>query len=260
MKKLALLCDYGLDDAVATTYLLDNADKFDVIDILPVGGNFPLDVSFNNSKRILSYYKHLKNVRIVDTSCLPQPSEALPHIHGGDGMGDVLDGRADFDAEILDYADWVKTVDEDYTILSLGPCTVTADILSKVGKRGLVMMAGNIAEPPNFNGYEFNHALDINAFAECVKYPHACATLDSCHHPMCDFYKMDLSGDSLFCRFARRSAELSRQRNESICAVYDLVAAFYLLNPDKFTIETRIDKDKNSVSVLKYTENVPLFK
>ncbi len=259
MKKLALLCDYGLDDAVATAYLLDNADKFDVIDILPVGGNFPLDTSFNNAKRILSHYKHLKNVRIVDTSCLPQPSESLPFIHGVDGMGDVLDDTVDFKADVLSYVDWIKTVGEEYIILSLGPCTVTADILRKVGKLPLVMMAGNISESPNFKGYEFNHALDLAAFAECVKYPHACATLDSCHHPMCDFYKMELSGESMFCRFARRSAELARKRGEKLCAVYDLVAAFYLLNPDKFKIEKLSDKDGNEVSVLRYTENVPLF-
>ncbi len=259
MKNLAVLCDYGLDDAVATAYLLDNADKFEQIDILPVGGNFPLATAFNNAKRIMSHYENLKNVRIIDTSSVPQPSEKLPDIHGTDGMGDVLDGTVDFDAEVIDYGDWIKTVGQNYTILSLGPCTVTADILRKVGQRPLVMMAGNISEPPNFNGYEFNYALDLDAFAECVKYPHACATLDSCHHPMCDFYKMELKGDSLLCRFARRSAELARKRGEGMCAVYDLVAAFYLLNPDKFEIEKLTDKDGNTVSVLRYTENIPMF-
>ncbi len=252
MKKLAVLCDYGLDDAIATTYLLDRADHFEIIDILPVGGNFPLETSHNNAKRVLSYYNHLKNVRIVDTSSVKQPYESLPDIHGKDGMGDVLDEKRDTAAPIISYDDWLKCVDEDYTVLSLGPCTVTEDILKKVGARPLILMCGNIAEPPNFNGYEFNHALDRKAFSECVKYPHASATLDSCHNPKCDFYKIDLDGDSLFYRFARRSVELSRERKESICAIYDLVAAVYLLKPEEFVTEVQTDRDGNSVSVLKF--------
>ncbi len=258
-KKLAVLCDYGLDDAIATAYILDRADRFDVIDILPIGGNFPLDTTRNNAKRILSYYKHLKNVRLVDTSSVKQPGELLPDIHGGDGMGDVLDEKCDHTAPEIDYNDWLKQADEDYTILSLGPCTVTRDILKKLGARPLVFMCGNISEPPNFKGYEFNHALDREAFAECVKYPHASATLDSCHDPKCDFYKIDLSGNGLFYRFARRSAELARGRGEKLCAIYDLVAAVYLLNPEKFDVEIMTDRDGNRVSVLKYNQNSMLI-
>ncbi len=257
-KKLAVLCDYGLDDAIATTYILDRADRFDRIDILPIGGNFPRDISHSNAKRILSYYKHLSNVRIVDTSSVKQPSESLPDIHGGDGIGDVLDGKCDCTAPVIDYNDWIKTVGDDYTMLSLGPCTVTLDILKKVGARPLVLMCGNISEPPNFKGYEFNHALDINAFAECVKYPHASATLDSCHHPKCDFYKIDLSGDGLFYRLARRSAELARERGEGLCAIYDLVAAVYLIEPERFDVEVMTDKDGNRVSVIKYKGSLML--
>lgn len=258
MKKLILLCDYGLDDAVATTYILDRADLFTQIDILPVGGNFTREVSHNNAMRIMSHYKHLKNVRIVDTSVILQPACPIPHIHGSDGMGEVLDGQNDCTCPILMYGDWIKTVDNSYTVLSLGPCTVTAEILKTVGSLPLILMAGNISEPPNHDGREFNHSLDIPAFAQCVKYPHASATLDSCHHPMCDFYKIDLRGDGLFFKFARKTAELSRSRNESKCAIYDLIAAIYLIHPEMFTTEALTDKDGNTVSVIRYTGTSPI--
>ena len=193
-RSLAILCDYGLDDLAATAYILEHAANFEKIDILAVGGNFPLDVAFLNAKRIMDSYEELPtNVRLVDTSSVSQFGESIPHIHGADGMGNVLpppDEKLCERIHALPYDEWLRYLDDSYILLSLGPCTVTADILRRHGALPLILMAGNIAEPPNFNGYEFNHALDIPAFAECVKYPHAAATLDSCHAPLCDFYKI----------------------------------------------------------------------
>ena len=45
-RSVAILCDYGVDDAIATLYLLENAKHFDKIDILAIGGNFPLEETF----------------------------------------------------------------------------------------------------------------------------------------------------------------------------------------------------------------------
>ena len=262
-KKLALLCDYGLDDLAATAYILERAEHFEKIDILAVGGNFPLDVTFLNAKRIIdSLEKPLTNLRLVDTSSVSQFGEAIPHIHGADGMGNVLpspDAAINERISALPYEDWLEKVDDSYIILSLGPCTVTLDILKRKGALPLVLMAGNIAEEPNFNGYEFNHALDLSAFAECVRYPHAAATLDTCHAPLCDFYKVAADGDSLLHRAARRAAELARGRNDLSCPVYDLVAAVYLFHPERFALEILTDKDGNKVNVLKYISELPLI-
>ena len=262
-KKLALLCDDGLDDLAATAYILERADHFEKIDILAVGGNFPLDVTFLNAKRIIdSLEKPLTNLRLVDTSSVSQFGEAIPHIHGADGMGNVLpspDAAINERISALPYEDWLEKVDDSYIILSLGPCTVTLDILKRKGALPLVLMAGNIDEEPNFNGYEFNHALDLSAFAECVRYPHAAATLDTCHAPLCDFYKVAADGDSLLHRAARRAAELARGRNDLSCPVYDLVAAVYLFHPERFALEILTDKDGNKVNVLKYISELPLI-
>ena len=260
MKKIALLCDYGLDDAIATLYLLEHADRFDIIDILPVAGNFPLEETFVNAKRVLTYFeKPLRNVRIVDTSSVKQNGESIPEIHGKDGMGDVLPLEYEEKVPVIDYDEWLKEVDGDYTVISVGPCTVTEDIFKKKGALPLIIMAGNIAEPPNYNGYEFNHGLDTESFAFCVKYPHAVATLDTCHIDMCDLNKTNSERQGLLGKMLDRYHKLSQSRNEEVCSVYDLVAVSYLLHPERFETYSATDKDGNALTVLRYISNKPVI-
>ncbi len=47
-KKIILICDYGLDDAIATSYILEHFRLFYKIDIIPVSGNMPLEISIKN--------------------------------------------------------------------------------------------------------------------------------------------------------------------------------------------------------------------
>ncbi len=254
-KNLAVLCDYGLDDAVATIHILNNSDKFNKIDILPIGGNFPVEDSLVNAKRLLTHYeKNIENVRLVNTVGIPQGCEKLVFIHGKDGMGDILPLEYN-DIDTIEYDSWIKEVDNNYVIVSLGPCTVAKDILKQKGALDLVMMGGNIAEEPNFNGYEFNHGMDIGAFEECVKYPHVVATLDSCHFDKGDLNKIEIRETGIFDKTLKRYRELSNERKESGCYVYDLVVAVYLTDPERFSCETATDKDGNILKVLKYIYN-----
>lgn len=258
-KNLALLCDYGLDDAIATVYLLERAEHFGKIDILPVAGNFPLAAAFVNAKRLLTHADHLPgNVRIVDTSAVTQPEEALPEIHGSDGMGDVLPSSYEEKVPVVEYTQWLDQMDDSYVIVSLGPCTVTQDILEKKGALPLVMMAGNVSEPPNYNGYEFNHGMDPAAFAACVQYPHVCATLDTCHVPQCDLMRHRPPETGVFGKLLSRCLELSRGRGESLCSAYDLTATVYLVYPERFEVRQTTDPQGNRVSMLYYaaTETV----
>lgn len=258
-KNIALLCDYGLDDLIATLYLFEHASGFDRIDILPVAGNFPLAQTFVNAKRVVTCADVLpERVRIVDTSSVPQNGESIPEIHGRDGMGDVLAPEYEEKVPVIGYEEWLEEVDGSYVILSLGPCAVTVDILRKKGALPLIMMAGNIAEPPNYNGREFNHGVDVAAFAEAVKYPHVSATLDTCHSPKCDLNRIDLPTEGLLGRMLCRYRELSRERKETVCSVYDLTAVVYLLSPERFTVEEASDPDGNRVSVLKYIAQEPI--
>lgn len=264
-KNLALLCDYGLDDAIATAYLLKHTELFDRIDILPVGGNFPLQECFVNTKRVLWAVKQenptlaLEKLRIVDTSALPQPEERIADIHGNDGMGDVLPISYEETAEVISYASWLNAVDESYSIVSLGPCTVTQDILEKKGALPLCFMCGNISEPPNYKGYEFNHGVNPEAFSACVKYPHVAATLDSCHTEKGDLNGMELdTGDTLGV-LLNRYRELSNQRKEPACYVYDLTVAVWLVHPERFTTEVMTDPYGNVITVLRYISDLRII-
>lgn len=263
-KNLALLCDYGLDDAIATAYLMNYADRFGKIDILPIGGNFPLKDAFINAKRVLTSVKNDKvkvdsdKIRIVDTACLPQPEEQLWDIHGNDGMGDVLSVEYEELVDVIGYEKWLTEIDDSYIIVSLGPCTVTLDILSQKGALPVCFMCGNVSEPPNYNGYEFNHGMDVEAFSKCLKYPHVAATLDTCHNEQCNINKLDLSGDDTLHILMRRYRELSDGRGEANCYVYDLTVAVWLVYPERFTTEVLSDKDGNVVTVLKYIGEEPI--
>ncbi len=257
--KIALLCDYGLDDAIATLYLLKNAEKYEQIDILPVGGNFSLQMTMNNAKRILSQIEALpKNVTLVDTSSVPQNGDCLPNIHGADGMGDFLPQEPCYAEKIQSYDAWIDGVDESYVLVSLGPCTVTYDILKKCKVNSVIMMGGNISERPNFGAYEFNHGMDPVAFSECVKFNHSIATLDTCHCGPCDFNYITLKNDGLFERAVKRYVELSNERKEEGCYVYDLVAIIYLMHPERFSSECKEDAFGNRLNVLKYVSRDPI--
>lgn len=254
--KIALLCDYGMDDAVATLYLLKYADRFEQIDILPVGGNFPLSEVTANAKRILTHTENLPdNVRLVDTSAIEQPCERLTDIHGEDGIGCFLPAEENYKGEIIAFDKWLDGVNEDYTIVSLGPCTVTLEILKNKKVGPLILMCGNIAEPPNYNGYEFNHGIDPEAFSECVKYPHCSVTLDTCHNRYCDFFLIENKEEGRLWSAIERAKELSRERNEAFCSIYDLAAVVYLLEPERFISEVKTDPFGNKVNVLSYIDN-----
>lgn len=259
-KKIALLCDYGLDDVIATLYLFEYSHLFDTIDILPIAGNFPLDRSFINAKRILTHATNTPdNIRIVDTSSLDQYCEELYDIHGSDGMGGVLPDDYEEKAEIIAFEKWLEEVDESYTIVCLGPATVALDIMKRKGELPLIMMGGNIKEQPNYKGYEFNHGIDTKSFSECVKFPHMIATLDTCHCPHCNLNFFDFNKDTLLGRMLYRYKELSNSRGESICSVYDLTAIVYLVHPEKFDSYIAYDKDLNKLSVLKYIDDRPII-
>ncbi len=259
-KNIALLCDYGLDDIIATLYLFENADKFDKIDVLSVAGNLPLEQTFINAKRIMTYADSLpENVRIVDTSSVKQKGETLYNIHGRDGMGDVLPSEYSEKVPVLDYKKWLSEVDDSYTLVSLGPCTVTLDILRSKGALPLVLMCGNINEPPNFNGYEFNHGMDADGFAQCVKFPHVCATLDTCHCSACDMNKTEIKAQGLLGKMLNRYHQMSLDRKEEVCSVYDLTAVVYLIHPERFETHTASDPFGNTVTVLRYISDKPII-
>ncbi len=250
-RRYALLCDYGLDDAVATVALIGARSKGDLIDVIPVGGNSETSVSFRNAQTLLSACgKDLPGVRIIDTRHIAQPWAKLPSIHGEDGMGDLL-RPAVSDLPVVGFDEWLEEDNAPMTLVSLGPCTITLKILEKKGAQRLLIMGGCVDAEPNFHGYEFNHYLDIPAFEQCLRYDHEAATLDTCRVPRFNFAGRRESGDSLLGRLINKAVELAERRHPDNSYIYDYIAVQRLIAPDTFTVESVYDKDGNLIRQLK---------
>ena len=254
-KKIVLLCDYGLDDAVATAFVLQKKKKDESIDIIPIGGNSAVEVSYRNAHTLLANYDGDKSgIRIVDSRAIPQPYVEHPTIHGKDGLGDLF-APQESDVEQITLEQFLSETGK-FILVSLGPCTITNIILQrrKNDVSLLLVMGGNVNEKPNYNGYEFNHYLDISAFNSIVKQPHLIATLDSCRVPYFNFAGKRTEGRTLFEKLINRSISYAEARHRDNCYVYDFIAVYYLYYPNSFVIDTKKDNENNTLSVLRYID------
>ncbi|MDR2201167.1 MAG: nucleoside hydrolase [Clostridiales bacterium] len=268
MKKLIILSDYGLDDAAAGAYLIGRRQMFGGIDIVAVGGNVGKELSLNNALRLVAALEKesgpMNGVRVIHTLSIPQEFAALPAVHGGDGMGDItLDCAAQ--KKPLGFGEWRESLTGGEIILSLGPLTVTRLLLKKIGSRQnnvrrvrtasgkLIIMAGLVNAVPNFMGAEFNQALDMPAYNECLAYPHAVATLDTCRRP-----EFNLAGrrfnESVLGKLVNRACALAEARHADNAYIYDLIASLYLTRPQIFKPVPKPDPWGNLPNELELTD------
>ena len=250
--KTVMLCDYGLDDACATLKVLEERNENDEIVLVAVAGNDSAQKSLDNAKTLISNVENRKGITIVDTTDVVQNCAYLPSIHGKDSMGDLLTFK-DVDITVVKFNDWLNTTNNDIVLISLGPCTITKKIIEKIGNpKTLLIMGGNVAEEPNFNGYEFNHAIDIPAFAWCVKRPHLIATLDSCRCSAYNFISYKFDDNTLLGKMLNRSIELAKARHPDRSYVYDYICVSYLYEKEKWNLKSMTDSDGNILNVLVY--------
>ncbi len=240
--RIIIFCDYGIDDAVATLHILSRAEMFKAIDIVPVGGNVDVKTAYRNAHTVLSEAKRegvcdLGKVRIVDSRMIEQPKADIPEVHGRDGLGDIL-AHEECDVEVIDYDEFAAQIErvrepERDCVLSLGPCTIPY----KLGYVPFctVLMGGATNEKPNYGRYEFNEALDPNAFADLSERAAGVATLDTCHDDGWDFPNFR-TGIPLADRLIDRSVMLCKARGEKKIAIYDYCAALAVTNPEKFDV------------------------
>lgn len=252
--KLILFCDYGLDDAAATVDALLHAeqDGYESVDLVAIGGNVPAEVALRNAGKLIAHLNfHLPRVTLVDTRELPQPCEFLKEIHGGDGMGDLFEDCS-CPVPVLPFSDWLSTLKEgEFILLSLGPMTLLPPVLKKRPKKFL-FMGGNIAETPNYLGYEFNHGVNRDAFRECVRSPHVAVTMDTCRHPLLNIQRREIVGEDLLSKIVRRSQQMSIHSGEKGCYLWDDIAVKFLRHPDWFALSELKDRDGNILNVAKY--------
>ena len=264
MKTLVMCCDYGVDDAAATVDMLMHAaaDAYDGAALVAIAGNVPAAVSLANAKKLVAHLPfRTVPVTVVDTTREVQPAEFLKHIHGNDGMGDLFADDRGFCAPVVPFSAWLETLPAAYDLLSLGPATLVPRILARGGVERLVLMGGNIAETPNYHGYEFNHALDRAAFSAVTQnFPHVAATMDTCRHPRLNVQPLAVEGEGLMARIVRRAQAMTRVSGEKGCYLWDDIAAKVLRHPEWFALRERTDRDGNVLTVAEYTHTEPYLK
>ena len=245
---LVMLCDYGLDDAIATCHIFENYKQFKKIDILAIAGNVSPAVSMRNLQTLTAHFELDERLTIVDTCDTTQKHENLYDIHGDDGMGGIIP-PAKSNANCVTFRNWLKSYNGCDALLSLGPMTITETILKKCPPRLFVFMAGNIAEEPNYHGYEFNEGINPQAFSYCIGYPHKAVTLDTGTAPL-DIIDKPAEGHSLKSLLVNRYRELTIQRREQHCYVWDDIAVSYLFAPSDFEEQVGTDKNGNVINNL----------
>ena len=255
--KLVLFCDYGLDDAAATVDALAHAaqDGYSQAVLVAVGGNVPPAVSLANAKKLVAHLPFESvPLTVVDTTGEAQPYEFLKEIHGGDGMGDLFADDDGFSAPVRDFAGWLAAFEGEYDALSLGPMTLVPRVFAVKPPRRFVFMGGNIAEEPNFHGYEFNHALDRAAFSAVVRaYAHTAVTMDTCRVPALNVQHDPPAGGGLLAKIVRRARDMTFVSGEKGSYIWDDMAVKVLRHPDWFTTYTAADRDGNRLCVARYT-------
>lgn len=236
--RIIVYCDYGLDDAIATLHILKSSSMFDAIDIVPIGGNVSVETAYRNAHSLLAAADEIglvdkAKLRVIDTRDLPQPKADIPEVHGSDGIGDILVHRTS-DIPVIPIGEFIAELeaiqkpDRD-CVLSLGPCTVP--LLVGYAPFCTILMGGATDEPPNYGRYEFNEALDPEAFRKFALYGAAVATLDTCHNGIFDF--PSFGTDELSKKLIARCIELDEKRG-ALPVVYDLVAALAVTHPQDF--------------------------
>lgn len=240
--RLIMFCDYGLDDAVATLHILQNADMFAAIDIVPIGGNVTAETAYGNAHTLLYHAKADKaKVRIVDTRGIAQSAADIPEIHGKDGIGDILPAKPS-DIPVVPFDAFKEQVKKTRTsrdcVLSLGPCTIPV----RLGYVPFctVLMGGTVSEPPNYGKYEFNEGMDASAFARLSYRSAAVATLDSCHDKKMRYDDI-CPGNALAATLVDKYMSMCKERNAPE-TVYDYVAALAVTHPERFDV-VRVKRD-----------------
>ena len=260
--KLVLFCDYGLDGAAATVDALlhSEEDGYEEVVLAAIGGSVPPSISLRNAIRLVSGcdFSH-SPITIVDTTEEDQPFEFLASVQGGDGMGNLFEDGP-FHAKVVPFDRWLNAFSGGYRLLSLGPMTLTVKLLQKCAPEQFVLLGGNVAAEPNFQGCEFNQALDPVAFQEAVKYAHAAVTLDSCQSRFLQIGQEGIGGQFLLERIVSRARELALTSGKKEFCLSGDIALKLLRHPNWFMLRYGEDEEGNGLTYAEYVHGEEYLK
>lgn len=163
MKKIILDCDPGMDDSMAIVMAV-KAPELDVLAITTVNGNYPVDVTSENARKVLE---------LLDKTSIPvargmanpmiRKSPSDPFTHGKDGQAEMFLPQPQMELSRLDSVDLiielVKANPGEITIIVTGPMSNVAMAMVKAPEIK-EMIAGIVAISGSFglNKYAFLNA------------------------------------------------------------------------------------------------------
>ncbi len=249
--KLIIDTDPGHDDALAILMTV-LCDRFDILAITTVAGNTPIQKVTRNAQAILD----VMEADIPLYSGLPEPIRrplVTAVVHGESGMAGFDTTKTPFSLTENAPTKLVEAVlahPKEVTILALGPLSNVARAIEMDQQfaknvKQLVMMGGAINVPGNKNRVaEFNFFVDPDA-ADIVfrsEIPKILVPLDACNEVVLqvdDFRQLQNPQlkDILLPMMEHFLAGLSVNEGTKGILVYDALAAYFLINPEAFTLK-----------------------
>ena len=157
MEKVIIDCDPGIDDSLAIMLAL-NSPEIEVVGITIVAGNSPVEMGFNNAKKVLSFLNRL-DVPVYAGASKPRVREYVNALdtHGEDGLGEsFLPTIPNQEIPSLSAVDFMRQTlkSKDVSVIALGPLTNLADLIDADEKafcsiKRLVSMGGNFRSHGN---------------------------------------------------------------------------------------------------------------
>ena len=241
INRLLIFTDPGLDDAMALIYLLKKLPDSTRIDIFCVGGNNSPIVSFKNACSLVANVNR-SGLTIWSTDSIAQKSDPLTDVHGINFLG-LPDKYCQFTKSFpQDRID----ISEKCDIIILASCTIPYMMnIDPVYIDDIIIMGGCELQP-NYNGLEFNQAMDPLSFYNFIKKymdKLRVVTVDSCRNAKYDLFSLNygifLDKGSIEYECYDRYSKYALKRKSKSCIPYDLVAAFALLNNERITYRNR---------------------
>ena len=250
--KIIIDTDGGHDDALALMLLIKSG-MFDIKAITTVAGNSVIKKATRNTQAIVNLLQ-VQNIPIYSGQKNPLKRKlVVAVVHGKSGL-DGLDVsktkvKLSYDAEDK-IIDLVKKNPKQITILTIGPLTNIARAIKKAPKiipliKKMVIMGGAINVPGNKNRVaEFNFFVDPEA-AEIVfkaNVKKILIPLDPCNKIILSldyFRKLKKTNQYIVIESMMKHfiSGIKKHEGTSGALVYDVIAAYYLINPKASTLK-----------------------
>lgn len=172
-RKIIIDCDPGIDDVLAIMLAL-SMDELEVLALTIVAGNSPVEMGFENAKKILKQMNRLDvPVYCGERQPLKKPYVNALEVHGEDGLGGAaLEAVEGYRQEMHAVEYLIEAVKKEHcSIISIGPMTNLAAAMMRDedafrNMDELVSMGGNFKSWGNISPVaEYNYWTDPDAAA-----------------------------------------------------------------------------------------------